>query len=102
MDERTTTLEIAGKQFRWLSSLVGMFILFLGTGISHAQDYESLLLKDTIFNDTIDHMVFSEWRGDEWWGAYTELTNMGDTAVDLRKFVVRSLPAKTTWAFDGP
>ena len=36
--------------------------------------------------DTIRHMVISEYRGDNWTHAYTEITNMGDSAVSLENF----------------
>lgn len=89
------------KQFRWLTGLIGMFIILFSSGSLNAQAYESLLKSDSIFNDTIDHLIISEWRGDSWATAYIELTNMGDTAIDLRKMAVRSLPGgKDHWTFD--
>lgn len=106
MDQKTTTLKNASrshKPFRWLAGLIGIFVLLLSTGTAHAQEYESLLKSDSMFNDTIDHLVISEWRGDSWQTSYIELCNMGDTAIDLRKMAVRSLPGgKQTWDFWGP
>ncbi len=106
MDQKTTTLKNASRcrrQLRRLAGLIGIFIVLLSTGTANAQDYESLLKSDSIFNDTIDHLIISEWRGDSWSSAYIELTNMGDTAIDLRKMAVRSLPGgKNTWDFWSP
>ena len=114
MEKTTTTLkrtfhenlnigEAARKKFRWFSVLIGTMILMMGTGNIYAQEYESLLLSDSIFNDTLDHLIITEWRGDSWSSSYIELTNMGDSALDLRKFTIRSLPGgKDHWDFDGP
>ncbi|MCP4312435.1 MAG: T9SS type A sorting domain-containing protein [Bacteroidetes bacterium] len=106
MDQKTTTLKNASRSrrtFRWLAGLIGLFVLLLSSGTTMAQEYESLLKSDSMFNDTIDHLIISEWRGDSWQTAYIELCNMGDTAIDLRKMAVRSLPGgKQTWDFWGP
>jgi hypothetical protein len=103
MEEKTTTKsKLFGKRHaRWLAGLIGMFFILFGTGLQ-AQEYESLLKTDSIFSDTIDHLIITEWRGDSWQDSYIELTNMGDTAIDLRKMAVRSLPGnKNHWNWDG-
>ena len=42
-------------------------------------------------NDTIDHVLFTEWRGDWEYNNYAEITNVGDTAVDLSIFTLYSM-----------
>ncbi len=93
---------VNSKLSGWLTGLIGMLVILFSVGSVQAQSYESLLQSDSIFNDTIDHLVITEWRGDGWSNAYIELTNMGDTAIDLRKFAIRSLPGgKSSWAWDN-
>ncbi len=44
--------------------------------------------------DTIPNLVISEWRGDGAHGAYLELTNMGDTTLDLSKVTLCRIQSK--------
>ena len=41
--------------------------------------------------DTIRHLIFTEWRGDGMTNAYTELTNVGNVPVDLSKFTLATI-----------
>ncbi|MDO8952902.1 MAG: hypothetical protein Q7U86_09775, partial [Draconibacterium sp.] len=53
--------------------------LFWGT-ITNAQEY--------FYEDTINYLVITEYRGDETNRCYLELTNMGDKPVQLNQFKV--------------
>lgn len=45
--------------------------------------------------DSIPKLIISEWRGDTWNSSYIELTNVGDTALDLSNFMLFSARKKT-------
>ena len=55
-------------------------ILILTIGASRAQD-------------SIPAVIISEWFGNGWNIAYIEISNVGDTAVDLSRFSYSSIPA---------
>jgi len=57
-----------------------LFVFLLWGSVSFAQDY--------IYNDTINYLVITEYRGDETNRCYLELTNMGDKPVQLNQFKV--------------
>jgi hypothetical protein len=57
-----------------------LFVFLLWGSAVHAQDY--------IYNDTIDYLVITEYRGTETNWTYLELTNMGDKPVQLNQFKV--------------
>jgi hypothetical protein len=57
-----------------------LFVFLLWGSVIHAQDY--------IYNDTINYLVITEYRGDETNRCYLELTNMGDKPVQLNQFKV--------------
>lgn len=42
-------------------------------------------------NDTVRHVIFTEWRGDAETHAYAEITNVGDSAVDLSRFTLNGM-----------
>jgi len=56
-----------------------------------------LLLSGTFLmlsaqDDTVRHLIFTEWRGDTWPTAYIELTNVGDSTLHLDRFTLQSMP----------
>ena len=57
-----------------------LLVFLLWGSIIHAQDY--------IYNDTINYLVITEYRGDNTNRSYLELTNMGDKPVQLNQFKV--------------
>jgi hypothetical protein len=42
-------------------------------------------------NDTVNHVIFTEWRGDGQQGAYVEITNVGDSSVNLNRFILMGM-----------
>ena len=57
-----------------------LFVFLLWGSAIHAQDY--------IYNDTINYLVITEYRGDNTNRSYLELTNMGDQPVQLNQFEI--------------
>jgi len=57
-----------------------LFIFLLWGSVIRAQDY--------IYNDTINYLVITEYRGDNTNRCYLELTNMGDKPVKLNQFEI--------------
>ena len=57
-----------------------LFVFLLWGSVVHAQDY--------IYNDTINYLVITEYRGDNTNRCYLELTNMGDKPVQLNQFEI--------------
>ena len=57
-----------------------LITFLLWGGIVSAQDY--------IYNDTINYLVITEYRGDNTNRTYLELTNMGDKPVQLNQFKI--------------
>ena len=49
------------------------------------------ILPATAQEDTIRHLIFTEWRGDEMQSAYVELTNVGSVSVGLSKFTLATI-----------
>ncbi|MCK4922679.1 MAG: hypothetical protein KAS71_16615, partial [Bacteroidales bacterium] len=63
--------------------LIGMMVLLKG---AFAQ------------TDSIPKLIISEWRGDAWGTTYMELTNVGDTALDLSDFMLFSSRPYATYS----
>jgi hypothetical protein len=57
-----------------------LFVFLLWGSVSYAQNY--------IYNDTINYLVITEYRGDSKHRAYLELTNMGNKPVQLNQFKI--------------
>jgi len=57
-----------------------LFVFLLWGSVIHAQDY--------IYNDTINYLVITEYKGNETNRCYLELTNMGDKPVQLNQFEI--------------
>ncbi len=57
-----------------------LFVLMLWGSVIYAQDY--------IYNDTINYLVITEYRGDNTNRCFLELTNMGDKPVQLNQFEI--------------
>ncbi|MDX9882118.1 MAG: T9SS type A sorting domain-containing protein [Prolixibacteraceae bacterium] len=59
-----------------------IFLLFL---------FYMVILQLHAQQDTIRHLIFTEWRGDGMTNAYVELTNVGTAPVDLSRFTLAAI-----------